>query len=377
MNVRENTLAILNYESFDKMPVVAFGYWSETIKKWADEGHITKDEEAAFEKMGGYNSDADMAILKKLGFDYNWGYCIGANPGLDPSFDFEVLETFPDGSRIISDYIGMICKDNPGVVSIPSDIGTKLTGRQAWEELYLPKLKMKSSRLNMDHFKAYENVKPENRPFPIGISLGSLIGVMRSMLGVEHFCYLYADDEELYVEIIDTLCGLCYECAQLTLSTGFKFDYGHFWEDICYKNGPLVTPHVFDELVGPWYKKITGLCREYDVNIISLDCDGLIDSLIPTWINNGANTMFPIEVGTWNASVKPWREKYGKELRGIGGMDKRVFSRDKKAVDDEIDRLKSLISLGGYIPCPDHLIAPDAKFELVQYYCDKMQSLKV
>ena len=35
------------------------------------------------------------------------------------------------------------------------------------------------------------------------------------------------------------------------------------------------------------------------------------------------------------------------------------------------------MALGGYIPCPDHRIPPDAKFENVQYYCDKMQNLRL
>ena len=108
---------------------------------------------------------------------------------------------------------------------------------------------------------------------------------------------------------------------------------------------------------------------------LSLDCDGWIDHLIPIWLENGVNTMFPIEVGTWNASIAPWREKYGKKILGVGGMNKNVFSKDRQAVDEEIERLKKLIALGGYIPCPDHRIAPDAKYELVQYYCDKMQHL--
>jgi uroporphyrinogen decarboxylase len=83
--------------------------------------------------------------------------------------------------------------------------------------------------------------------------------------------------------------------------------------------------------------------------------------------------MFPIEVGTWNASIKPWREKYGEGLRGVGGMDKRVFTYNYAAIDAEIERLKPLVELGGYIPCPDHRIAPDAKWENVQYYCEKMR----
>ena len=161
------------------------------------------------------------------------------------------------------------------------------------------------------------------------------------------------------------------------LDTGAEFDYAHFWEDICFKNGPLVVPSIFDEYIGPHYKRITDLLHAHGVNIVSVDCDGMIDSLIPTWIENGVNTMFPIEVGTWGANIKPWRERYGEELRGVGGMNKTVFAQDYAAVDREVERLKELIALGRYIPCPDHRIAPDAKFENVQYYCDKMQNLIV
>ena len=194
---------------------------------------------------------------------------------------------------------------------------------------------------------------------------------------MEQLSYLYADDEELYVEIIDTIAGLAYRCAERVLETGAKFDYAHFWEDICFKNGPLVSPYVFEDYVAPHYKKITDLLKKSGIDIVSVDCDGWIDRLVPIWLQNGVNTMFPIEVGTWNASIAPWREQYGKELRGVGGMNKTVFAYDYQAIDAEIERLKPLIELGGYIPCPDHRIAPDAKFENVQYYCDKMQNLKL
>lgn len=183
------------------------------------------------------------------------------------------------------------------------------------------------------------------------------------------------DDEELYAEIIDTMAGLSYNWVKAALESGAKFDYAHYWEDICFKNGPLVIPGVFDEYVGPHYKKTTELLKQYGVTIVSVDCDGLIDSLIPTWLENGVNTMFPIEVGTWNASIEPWRAKYGKQIRGVGGMNKTIFARDYKAIDAEIERLKPLIELGGYIPCPDHRIAPDAIFENVQYYCEQIRRI--
>ena len=372
MTFRENAMAILHYQPYEKMPVVSFGFWGQTVDKWAKEGHITQEEADSYKK-GGDNSIGDRMIMDKLGFDFNWGSCVGMNVLLDPPFEKEVLEELPNGGKIIRDEQGLICMVKPGVVSIPAEIGTSLVDREAWESLYLPKFQMAAKRVPLEMIKNLP--KPEERQIPLGLSVGSLIGNMRNILGVENLSYLYVDDEELYVEIADTMCGLCYECMKLALETGVKFDYAHYWEDICFKNGPLVTPAVFDELIGPWYKKMTDLLLEYGVDIVSVDCDGLIDSLIPTWLENGVNTMFPIEVGTWNASIAPWREKYGRQIRGVGGMNKTVFSKDKAAVDAEVERLKELIKLGGFIPCPDHRIAPDAKFELVQYYCKKMHEI--
>ena len=372
MNFRENIMAVLNYKDYEKMPVVSFGYWPETLDKWVSEGHVSK-EAAENYKQYGDNSQGDKEIMRQLGFDFNWNSCVGANVSLLPCFEQEVLEKYDDGSMIIRDNCGLICKVKPGVVSIPAEIGTSLTDREAWEKLYLPKFQMSKDRIPYDVLKSLP--LSENREYPIGLYLGSLIGNMRNILGIEHLSYLYADDEELFGEIINTMCGLCYDCAKAVLETGIHFDYAHYWEDICFKNGPLVSPAVFQDYCGPWYRKLAELVHSYGITIISVDCDGLIDRLLPIWLENGVNTMFPIEVGTWGANIAPWREKYGKEIHGVGGMNKTVFSQDRKAVDLEIERLKKLVALGGYIPCPDHRIAPDAKYDLVQYYCDKMQNL--
>ena len=374
MTFRENVMAILHYEKYDHFPVVSFGYWNETLEKWAAEGHITQEEADGYAKQGD-NSPADNSVMKRLGFDFNWNSCPGTANQLFPAFEKQILEEKPDGSRIVRDEQGLIVLEKPGVVSIPAEIGTSLMDRKSWEELYLPKLQWDEKRVDTDYFKALSSL--EGREIPIGLHCGSLIGYMRNLLGVEQLSYLYADDEELYVEIIDTIAGLAYRCVEKVLETGAKFDYAHFWEDICFKNGPLVSPYVFEDYVAPHYKKITDLLKKNGIDIVSVDCDGWIDRLVPIWLNNGVNTMFPIEVGTWNASIAPWREQYGKELRGVGGMNKTVFARDYQAIDEEIERLKPLIELGGYIPCPDHRIAPDAKFENVQYYCDKMQNLKM
>jgi hypothetical protein len=183
---------------------------------------------------------------------------------------------------------------------------------------------------------------------------------------------------------VDVVAELCYQTTQTTLEmvcpdgappdgSMAPFDFAHFWEDISFKSGPLISPRTFRRMTGHHYKRLTGLVNRYGIDIVSLDSDGDVTKLVPVWLENGVNTMFPIEVGTWRASLAPWREQYGTALRGVGGMDKVVFSRDYAAVDAEIERLKPLVDLGGYIPCPDHRIAPDAKWENVQYYCDRMR----
>ena len=220
-----------------------------------------------------------------------------------------------------------------------------------------------------------EYLLAEEPTSPRGLWCGSLFGIIRNWLGVVGLSYLTADDPALFEEMIETVAELCYQGTAAALATGITFDFGHFWEDICFKNGPLVNPRLFARKVGPHYRRITRLLNDHGIDIVSLDCDGMIDTLLPIWLENGVNTMFPIEVGTWNASIAPWREQYGRELRGVGGMDKKVFAYDYAAIDAEIERLKPLVELGGYIPCPDHRIAPDAKWENVQYYCERMRQV--
>ncbi len=368
MNHRERVRAIMHYENYDRMPCVDFGYWAETVDKWAAEGHISREAAESY-KADGDNSPGDLEIMAQLGFDFNWYNCAGGRTGLFPAFERKVLRVESDGSQIVQEASGHLARVKPGLESIPGELGTLLTGREAWEAEFLPRLRFAPERIPTAHL---ERLREESarREVPLLLHCGSLYGSIRDMLGVVELAYLQADDEDLYIEIIDTVGSLCEKLVEETLKIGVPFDGAHFWEDICFKNGPLVNPEAFAEYVGPHYRRITDLLARHGIGQVSLDCDGCIDRLVPIWLENGVNVMFPIEVGVWNASIASWRQQYGRALKGVGGMDKRVFSRDKAAVEAEIERLKPLIDLGGYIPCPDHRIPPDARYELVAYYCE-------
>ncbi len=380
MTHRERALAVLRYQPYDRMPVVHFGYWRELLQKWAAEGHIP----GSLARAHGDGNPADRELDALLGWDFNWQCMFYPDHGLRPGFESKVIETFADGTEHVLNHLGVVIRRKPGAGSIPSEIRHTLTDRASWEEHYRFRYAWSEERVTKsgvlvnDRVERFDEgglafLREGDRDYLYGLHCGSLYGDIRNIVGVEGGSYLYCDDEDLFTEIIDTHAELCYRNVKFALESGARFDFGHFWEDICFKNGPLVIPDVFAEKVGPHYRRITDLLGQHGIDLVSLDCDGCIDALVPIWLENGVNTMFPIEVGTWNASIAPWRARYGKALRGVGGMNKNIFALDRAAVDAEIARLRRLIELGGYIPCPDHRLPPDARWDLVKYYCERMR----
>ncbi|MBL4701102.1 MAG: hypothetical protein JKX85_07575 [Phycisphaeraceae bacterium] len=362
---------MLNFQDYDRLPIVHFGFWRETLQQWADQGHISQEDASGWTD----GNAPERAINKQLGFDFNWHNTVGADFGLRPRFESKVLEELPDGSRKVLNHDGVIVLQNDDAGGIPAEIDHLLKASEQWQEFYLPRLQWSPQRaiLSQDaHAKLYDT----KRDYPLGLNCGSLLGRIRDWMGVTGLAYVQADEPLLFEEMIQTVADLCYRCTEAMLAMpDVTFDFGHFWEDICFKNGPLINPQVFKDKVAPGYRRISKLLSRHGIDLVSLDCDGKVDLLLPIWLEQGINIMFPMEVGTWDANIRPWREKYGRAIRGVGGMDKQVFAYDRAAIDSEIERLRPLIALGGYLPCPDHRIPPNAKWDNVQYYCEQMRKI--
>ena len=373
MNNRERAMNILHYKPVDRLPAVHFGYWKELLIEWAEQGKIPMEIAQHWGDGNAYDHQLDELI----GWDFDWSQCVGArNNRLLPPFEKVVLETFPDGTKRVQNGDGLIERIKPGVISIPSEDDYLLKTREDFETLYRPKMQFAPERINYEFYEHFNETRRYD--VPVALHLGSVLGDIRSMVSVVGMSYLlYDEDEDLFADIVDTYAEMQYRCVEEILKTGAKFDFAHFWEDICFNQGPLLSPELFDELCAKHYKKRTDLCHAYGIDIVSLDCDGVTERLLPTWYNNGVNIMFPIEVGTWGDQFEPARKKFGPGMLGVGGMDKTTFRQDKAAVDREIERMKRLASMGGFIPCPDHRLMPGSKFELVQYYAEEIKKIKI
>ena len=381
MTHRERALAVLRYEAYDRLPLVHFGFWSGiTLQKWASEGHVSLAEAEAWAD----GNEMDAVITERLGFDFNYQTMFSPALRLWPGFKSEVVAEFPDGTKHIRNGNGVVVMQRPDAGSIPAEIDHLLKDRTSWEAHYKHRYVWDDRRVTQAVVRrcgqavrfgegGLDILQKSDWDTPYGLHCGSLFGQIRDVLGLENTCYLAVDDPVLFDEMIEAVSDLSYQSTKFVLEQGTRFDFAHFWEDICFKNGPLVSPKFFAEKVGPHYRRIANLVGQYGIDIVSLDSDGCIDALAPIWLENGVNTMFPIEVGTWGGSIGPWRARYGRALRGVGGVNKNVFSKDRAAVDAEIERIKPLVGLGGYLPCIDHRLAPDAQWELVYYYCAKMR----
>ncbi len=249
MTIRENFLNILNFKNYDALPLVHFGFWQEILYKWADEGHITQEEANTWND----GNHIDKIITKKLGFDINYANHFCPYNSLFPFFETAVLETLPDGKQKLMNKDGVIVITKKDNVSIPYEVDHLLKGRNEWEQHYKYRFDYNDDRIYTAQVNLSSGIKSftealdylkndKNRDIPYGIFCGSMIGRMRDILGIEGLSYLYVDDYELYTEIIDTVGQLQFTILEKILSLGCKFDFAHFWEDVCFKNGPLVIP---------------------------------------------------------------------------------------------------------------------------------------
>ena len=376
MTNRERMHNLLHYKKVDRLPAVHFGYWDELLIEWAEQGYFSV--EFAKERIRcGDASEIDGELDKMLGWDDCWSKGYGCQNSLFPMFERKILETLPDGTQRVQSGWGLIERIKPGIDSIPSEDDYILKDRKAFEELYKPKMQFSADRVPMDFYQTFNETRPKDRF--VSLSVGSVLGDIRNMLsvvGMSEVMY-HEEDEELFADIIDTYAEMQYKCVEKILETGAQFDCGHYWEDICFKNGPLLSPVIFEELCAKHYKKRNDLLHKHGIDVISLDCDGVTEKLLETWFENGVNVMFPIEVGVWGDQFEAARKKYGEGMLGIGGMDKTALRKDKAAVDAEIERMKRLVDLGGFVPCPDHRLMPGTKFELVQYYADEIRKIKI
>ena len=216
--------------------------------------------------------------------------------------------------------------------------------------------------------------KMNGKSEPLSLEVGGFYGFLREWVGIERLLYMFYDDPALIEDMMEQILYLETEVIKRTLKN-IKVQQATFFEDMCYKAGPLISPAMVRKFMLPRYKKITDLLHSYGVDVIYLDSDGNVERLIPLWLEVGINFIWPFEVAAGN-DVVALRKKYGKDLIIGGGIDKRALTKGKEAIREEVmSKVPFLLETGGYFPTIDHTVPPDVPFENYCYYINLMRKV--
>jgi uroporphyrinogen decarboxylase len=342
---------IMDYKKADRIIDAEFGYWDETLRRWHGEG------------LPEYINSLITADIY-FGFDV-WKKRIPSDIHLRPLFERQVLED--DGRhQIILNEEGIKCEIfSDGKDSIPHYLEFPIKDRDSYQKL--------KERLNPETPGRYPDNLEEigkqvrNRNYVLEARGGSTAGKIRNLMGFEGICLAIYDQPDLLDEILEDFTNITTYIAR-KITEHIAPDLVCWWEDIAFKNGPIVTPDFFIEKCGRAINRVMSIYQSAGTKYGYVDCDGDIRKLVPGWINNGVNIMFPLEVAS-GIHPENLRKAYP-NIRMMGGVDKKVLTAGHDAIKKELLRLKPLVEEGGFIPHVDHRVQADVSLKDYLYYLE-------
>ena len=352
-----------------------WGDWVGPIDVWRKQGLPAAT--ADVDRLGGGRE----WFCDYYGFDgiysYSWGTSrVPVFTGLYPGFPAETVEE-TDKYIISRDGEGTLSKrfkHNEGGIVTTQDLSHAISTRKDWERLRDGQLDPGDPGRYPDE-KTWKQLKEgwKNRRSLLTIDGGGFYGVVRNWMGVENVSYALYDDPEWVREMFDTLADF-YCKVLLRAVTEVDIDFAMFWEDMCYKTGPLMSPSMFRKMVLPCYKKVTAFLREHGVRLSWVDCDGNIESLLPLFLEGGVEGFYPLEVAS-DMDAGKLLEEYGEKILLWGNVDKRALARGGRDLENEVARVAEIAKRGGFIPLVDHGVPHDVSLENYNRYVQLRKEL--
>jgi len=382
ISTRERFLAIARFQRPGDLMLLTpdfNDFWPETLQSWAR--HDAPEQIVNSRFRGDYFQFTHLRVLREIrtGFDSDRENDIGAAalyvyaiPPIDPVYELKVIGQAEHTINVVNEggQTVRVFKDNPQ--KMPTYLDHPVKDRSSWEE-YKKRLDPSTPDRFPADWEGYVQ-KMNSKDEPVRLGVGSFFGFLREWMGLERLLYMFHDDPVLIEDMMEQLCYMEEECLKRIL-TGLKVDFAFFWEDMCFKTGPLISPAMFKKFMVPRYKRVTDILRSHGVDSIWVDSDGNINELIPLWLEGGVNSFTPLEVAAGNDAVA-LRKKYGRDVVLSGNMDKRALLKDKKEVREEVmSKLPFLLEQGGYFPSIDHLVPPDTPWENYLYFINTMREV--
>jgi uroporphyrinogen decarboxylase len=299
----------------------------------------------------------------------------GVNLWMLPPFEHQVLK---EDDRTITERNerGIVTRSlkDPDGMSMPEHLEYPVKTRQDWKRLKKRFEPAAAARFPADWAERCARWKEQS---PVLLFQGprspSLFGFVRELMGPQRALCAFCDDPELVEDMMETSTELALGVLPRALAQA-PVTTLYFWEDMCYKAGPLISPAMFRRFMTPRYKRITEFARGRGIDVIMVDSDGNVEQLIPLWLEAGVNGVYPMEVAA-GMDARSLIRQYGRDLLMTGNIDKRALARDRKAIDKELKAKIPLAEKGGFIPHIDHAIPHDVPYANFAYYWERKKAL--
>lgn len=346
----------MHYKPVDRCFNMEFGYWAENYHEWPMfvENGITNEWEA------------------NIYFNFDRIGAIGVNTWLSPSFPSEVVEENA-ATLIMMNGDGLLAEiPKDGHSTIPHYTKASIVTPDDWKRCKEERMRRDDPARKVD-IEALKKAYPSTRDYALGVYCGSMIGKIRDMLTFEGLAYATYDYPEMVEDMVETVCVLVEDYLDQVLPH-IDFDYASGWEDICFKNGPIVSVGFFNSVIVPRYKRISKKLHAAGIDLWYTDCDGDVRPILPGLLEGGINCLFPFEV---NGCAHPGEllDKYDGQLRIMGGVDKIELGKGPEAIKAYLESLAPYVERGGYIPFCDHRCPPNVKPEDYLYYLDLKEKM--
>jgi hypothetical protein len=346
-----------------------FGFY--VMDRWIREGHVlpesaTPDRAAYLRTLFSYD---DPAVITLTG-------CGGCEAALYPRFEEKVLED-RGAYELVQDFAGrhVLCFKGRRSGFMPEYVSHPVKDQKTFEDNILWRMNpLTPNRFELTAAQVQTAAACAKDGFHITQYVVGGYMYLRSLIGPEPLLYMFYDDPDLIHRCMQAWLTLN-DAVIAHHQKSVAIDEILFDEDICYKNGSLISPDMIREFLLPYYDQLvsnTGR-RNPDAHrpLVQLATDGYCVPVISLYKTIGCAMVSPFEIAAGQDIVEIGRQF--PDLLMTGGIDKRVLATTPAEIDAYLDRvLPAMKARGGYIPTCDHGVPEEVSFENYMHYRKRM-----
>ncbi len=314
----------------------------------------------------------------------------GWHPDADPAdlFDFDVRDTWWDASPrldrrtireddraiVVEDEWGRTVRSLRHAQTTGEHIGFAVTSPEVWRERFRDRFRWTPERENFDRLARLHAHWRRAGRYVAWSCLDPFEATWMKCGPVRHLEGCVEDPE--WIRDMYAVHAALVEAGFAELrARGLAPDGVWFWADVAYKNGPMISPAMYRELLMPFHIRLNAMAHAAGCDTIH-HSDGDLHALLPHLIEAGFDCFHPLEVKA-GMDVRNVKRLYGDRAAFMGNIDARLFqANDLAGLEREIrEKVPGAAAGGGYLYHSDHSVPPGVRLatyrramELLDHY---------